>query len=295
MFDDDEEEEEDLSEGAKLKRKYRGKDLDEIDRVAKEAEAREKKAHDAQVYHETQKALFPPWSMERILNEAINTPSVYWLDPVVSFDLENTLESQFDFPITLKAFLFQRFKKIETTLITDNDKTAAVEVFGPVQTKSFINIRFKAVRGAGSSIFEFTLIDLPCQNPYDWISLFTLLSKYEQKFKPIVIHLKRILVFYIQEVGKMDMEIDDVLRTRSTIQPKEALNDVSKMKLGKIRKDNWSVAFQQTEGKKVQKCLFCLPDKHLYSTSRLNYILGITKECKVNDVADKKYFADMIK
>lgn len=56
--------------------------------------------------------LFPPWSMEQILNEAMDNPSVHWLDPVTSFELENTLDSQLDFPITPKAFLFRCFDEI---------------------------------------------------------------------------------------------------------------------------------------------------------------------------------------
>ena len=38
-----------------------------------------------------------------------------------------------------------------------------------------------------------------------------------------------------------------------------------------------------------------LPDKHLYSTSCLNYVLGITEKYNANDVVAKKCFVDMIK
>lgn len=55
---DDDEEKED--EGAKLQRKSHDKELDELNHVANEVEAHEKELHDAQVAHETQKALFPP-------------------------------------------------------------------------------------------------------------------------------------------------------------------------------------------------------------------------------------------
>ncbi|CAI9263071.1 unnamed protein product [Lactuca saligna] len=91
LIDGDEEEEED--EGEKLNRKYRDKELDENLPIEKEADAREKELRDAQVTLETQKYLFPPWTMERIMNEDIDNPSAYWLEPVVSFDLENTLDS----------------------------------------------------------------------------------------------------------------------------------------------------------------------------------------------------------
>ena len=65
--------------------------------VAKEAEAAEKEAREAHVTLKTHKALFPPRSMEWSLNKAIDNPNVYWLEPVASFELENTSESQLDF------------------------------------------------------------------------------------------------------------------------------------------------------------------------------------------------------
>lgn len=110
-------------------------------------------------------------------------------------------------------------------------------------------------------------------------------------------HLKRMLISYVLEIGKMDVEIAVVLRKKPTVQPKEAPSDISKMKMGKIIRDNWSVMYQTStrEDLNVQKCLFFLLEKHLYSISLLKYILGITKQYKPNDVADKKCFADMIK
>ena len=81
MIDDDDDEEEDEDE--KLKWKPHDKELDENLRIAREADAREKELRDAQVTLETQKTLFPPWTMERIMNEAIDNPSTYWLEPVL--------------------------------------------------------------------------------------------------------------------------------------------------------------------------------------------------------------------
>lgn len=57
--------------------------------------------------------------MERIQREFIDDPSIYWPEPSVSFDLSNIVESQLDFPITPKAFLFRCFEKIEKSLIYD--------------------------------------------------------------------------------------------------------------------------------------------------------------------------------
>ena len=87
---------------------------------------------------------------------------------------------------------------------------------GPIETKSFINAKFKVDCRAESLVFEFTLADLPCLNPYDWISLFHLLLKDEHKFEPILAHLKRMLISYIHEVGKMDVEITTMLRKKPT-------------------------------------------------------------------------------
>ncbi|CAI9297668.1 unnamed protein product [Lactuca saligna] len=55
ITDDDE----DLSKGAKLKQKKHDQEIDEALRIAKEAEAREKEAREAQVTLETQKSFFP--------------------------------------------------------------------------------------------------------------------------------------------------------------------------------------------------------------------------------------------
>ncbi|CAI9284051.1 unnamed protein product [Lactuca saligna] len=216
--------------------------------------------------------------MERILNEAIDNPNVYWLELVALFEMENTSESQLDLPITPKAFLFHCFDKVEKAHDLDNDanimlisfylnhgkpqyqtwnskKITSVKFIGPIETKSIINARFKASRGPSKSIFEFTLVYLSCLNPYDWISLFNLLSKDEHKFVPIMAHLKRMLISYIHEIRKMDVEITVELQKKPTVQPKEAPNDVSKMKLKKIHKDNWSMGFQENAryGTNVQK------------------------------------------
>ncbi|CAI9266893.1 unnamed protein product [Lactuca saligna] len=58
-------------------------------------------------------SVFPPWTMERIHNEAIDNLSLHWLELLVSFDLVNLAESQFDFPVTPRAFLFRCFEHID--------------------------------------------------------------------------------------------------------------------------------------------------------------------------------------
>ncbi|CAI9279819.1 unnamed protein product [Lactuca saligna] len=116
---DDEEEEEDETD--KLKRKARDAELHENLRVAKEAEKKEKATLEVEDKLKTQKTLFPLWTFERILNEAIKNPNCYWLDPVTSFELENSLDSQLDLPITLKAIQFCSLDKIVNAPIPDYD------------------------------------------------------------------------------------------------------------------------------------------------------------------------------
>ncbi|XP_023745445.1 uncharacterized protein LOC111893610 [Lactuca sativa] len=87
-----------------LKRKKRDQELDKNLQVAKEEVERERKKkeeHDALI---CKKALFPPWTEEGLIKEAIEFPSTYWLEPVASFDCDNSRDSQFDMPITKKAF-----------------------------------------------------------------------------------------------------------------------------------------------------------------------------------------------
>ncbi|KAL7612009.1 hypothetical protein Lser_V15G06497 [Lactuca serriola] len=119
VIDDDVEEEE--GEGEKLKRKSCDAQIDGNLRIAKEAKARVREAREARVTLETQKLLFPSLSMERILNEVGDNPNVYWLEPIVSFDLENSLDSQLDLPITPKAFQFCSFDKIANSPLPDHD------------------------------------------------------------------------------------------------------------------------------------------------------------------------------
>ncbi|CAI9264994.1 unnamed protein product [Lactuca saligna] len=158
----------------------------------KMAEEREKAVREVEETLKPQKNIFPLWSMERILNEAIDNPKIYWLEPVGSFELENSLDSQLDLPTTLKAFQFRSFDKIVNASIPDHDidqvlfwfylkhmkpqyKTwtlkniTAVKVFGPIETEIFINARFKVARWVAISMLHIALVDLPCLNPFDWI------------------------------------------------------------------------------------------------------------------------------
>ncbi|CAI9266166.1 unnamed protein product [Lactuca saligna] len=105
--------------------------------------------------------------------------SEYWLEPGVSFDLQNTQDSLLELPITPKAFRFLAFVKIAKAPITDNgpdhmffsfylkhmkpqyetwsaSKITGVKLIGSIEIDSFPNAQFKFVRGSTSQVYEFT-------------------------------------------------------------------------------------------------------------------------------------------
>ncbi|CAI9285846.1 unnamed protein product [Lactuca saligna] len=174
--------------------------IDEHNLIVREAEEKEKALCDAQTALEAKKLLFPHWSIERILIEKIDNPRIHWLEPVPSFDLEITPDLQLEFPVTLKAFLFRNFDQLTWSAM----KITVVKDIGPIETESFVNAMFKDARGSECSVFEFSLADLPCLNPYAWITFLHFLNKEEKKYEPIVAHIKRMLVSYIYEVAKKD-------------------------------------------------------------------------------------------
>ncbi|CAI9300279.1 unnamed protein product [Lactuca saligna] len=104
------------------------------------------------------------------------------------------------------------------------------------------------------------------------------------------------LVSYILEIAKMDVEIVAVLRKKPTAQSKETLKYLDKMQKGNFLKDNWSIMYKQRDraSMKVQRCCFYLPDKNLYSTSCLEYVLGLSESFKEIDDADNICFVDIM-
>lgn len=172
--------------------------------------------------------------MERIQSEVVDDLIIHWFEPMVSFELVNSADSQFDFPITLRAFLFRCFEQTKRAPFSDYDvnhklfsfylkygkpqlqtwslhKMVVVKVYTPFPVDGLITVKFKVYRGSSRTEVAFTLAGLPCMNPNHWISLFLILSKDEQKYGPIVAHLKIMLICYIQEVAKMDIEIAYIL------------------------------------------------------------------------------------
>ncbi|CAI9268126.1 unnamed protein product [Lactuca saligna] len=212
MFHDEEEEEEDETE--KLKRKDRDETLNESMQVARKAEEKEKAEREAQVTLESRKLLFPLWTLEALMNEAINNPSQNCFVKVANVPPTNNGADHLLFSFYIKHMKPQ----YETS---SAKKITVVKVLGPIETDRFPNARFKVARGATSQVCGFTVADVPCLNPYDWILLLNLLLKEEKKYEPVVSHLKNMLVSYIQEVGKMDIEIASIFKQKPVVFPKE--------------------------------------------------------------------------
>ena len=57
-----------------LKKQSRDKDPDMSARIAREAEANERKMKEAHDLLESRKTLFPPWTLEKLIKEAIESP-----------------------------------------------------------------------------------------------------------------------------------------------------------------------------------------------------------------------------
>ena len=76
-----------------LKKQGRDKDADISARVAREAEEAERRQKEAHDLLESRKTLFPPWTLEKLLKEAIETPNILCLEPVISLDRSNTIDS----------------------------------------------------------------------------------------------------------------------------------------------------------------------------------------------------------
>ncbi|CAH1427681.1 unnamed protein product [Lactuca virosa] len=153
-------------------------------------------------------------------NQVVDMPSQYWLDPIASFDVQNTQDSQLDLPITPKAFRFRAFIKVANAPFSDStadqllfafylkhmkpqfetwgaSKIVVVKVTGPFETESFPNAKFKVARGSACQACEFTLADLPCLNPHDWMVIFNILLREKEKYEPVFSHLQLFISSYI--------------------------------------------------------------------------------------------------
>ncbi|CAI9289146.1 unnamed protein product [Lactuca saligna] len=189
----------------------------------KELEAQEDEVKNAKRMLETQKTLFPSWSMECMQKEAIDDPIIYWLDPLISFDLNNDVECQLDFPITPRAFLFHCFEKIEKSQISDSVVTQKLHSF---------YLKYAKPQKMTWSLKKFCALRVKLS---DQTEDFLNIQFKEEKYKSIVAHMKRMLICYIYEIAKMDIEIRSVLKKRPNLKPEEEPKDLHKPKVGKSK------------------------------------------------------------
>mgnify|MGYP001555973720 CR=1 FL=1 len=106
-MDDSDEEEETIVDA--LKRNEREREHDLNAKIVKEAEENERRLKEAHDLLESKKTCFPLWTLEKLIKEAIESPSTHWLEPVVSLDCVNTRDSQFDMPIPGRRLFFTTF------------------------------------------------------------------------------------------------------------------------------------------------------------------------------------------
>ncbi|KAL7617901.1 hypothetical protein Lser_V15G04020 [Lactuca serriola] len=78
IVDENDEEEETIADT--LKRKAREREIDLNAKIVKEAEERERRLKEAQDVLESKKTLFPFWTLEKLIKEAIDSPSTHWLE-----------------------------------------------------------------------------------------------------------------------------------------------------------------------------------------------------------------------
>lgn len=94
----------------------------------------------------------------------------------------------------------------------------------------------------------------------------------------------------------MDVEIATVLNKKPYVLPHEPPKGLYTMKLGRIQRKDWSVAFSD-KGKpdaNYHRVVFYFTEKDLYSSSSLEYIVDFVGQYKANSAADKKCFSNMI-
>ncbi|CAI9276573.1 unnamed protein product [Lactuca saligna] len=104
-----------------------------------------------------------------------------------------------------------------------------INVSGSIVTGGFVKAKSKVTRGSENVLHEFTYVDMSNRNPHNWIMLVKFLMLEEQKYEPILAHIKRMLVLYICEVAKLQIEIVVVLKRKPTINPIGRASDISEM------------------------------------------------------------------
>lgn len=112
VADDDEDDVDDIEDMVPIRNIIKTKhSAQEIKQKVTEAINKENAVREANVLNQ-RKLMFPLWTLERLRKEVIEAPSSRWIELVLPFNVENSKDSQFDMPITRKAFIFHCFTPI---------------------------------------------------------------------------------------------------------------------------------------------------------------------------------------
>ncbi|KAI3700155.1 hypothetical protein L2E82_44774 [Cichorium intybus] len=212
--EDDEEDETELSEAAK-----REKELDDLLRISRQLDAEEAAKREAALLLESRKLHFPEYSSFDAFDERItNTqPSAIINDMLFNFYLANSKPQYLSWSLKKIVRLTPRMPRV---------------------ISPFKNAIFLARRGSDQEKDEFTLADLPFMNPFGWVSLFNILSRAEEH-EILAEHVKKLLMGYILEFAKLDVEVATVLDSTPECLAEKPPSDLNKRRLRKIGKKEW--------------------------------------------------------
>ncbi|CAI9290086.1 unnamed protein product [Lactuca saligna] len=104
------------------------------------------------------------------------------------------------------------------------------------RTEDFLNIQFKGFKEANQIMNESTLADFLFMNPYDWISLFLIVMKDEQKCEPVFANLKKdaYLLHPVDcEDGCRDCFCSE---EKANFEARRGPKDLHKLKVGKLER-----------------------------------------------------------
>ena len=161
---------------------------------------------------------------------------------------------------------------------------------------TLINYKFQALRGSEKKLINFTCADLPLMNPFDWFSIFWSLSKNKEaeKYTHYLNHVRSMLRLYISEIGKEDFEVAKKF-DRTVEAPHDIAENIDQLRDGSILPDPWSVVYKIHKDGRVQRRIFYVNEKHLYSNFNLNTIVAKMEINTKNNTANKKHISDTIK
>lgn len=113
--------------------------------------------------------------------------------------------------------------------------------------KGFVNVHFKGYIGVKHKSFDFTLVDLLMMNPYDWIIILVIISRYHVKYEPIIHILRGMIKGYIQEVSKINVEVGKVLNRKLIMNPMDQPKNHENINVWFIQKEHLGVIYKTSK------------------------------------------------